>query len=67
LLLGIAKRANIEPTLGNDPVNDVPCGWLFDAATELETFLYPDMRSETPAGLASRLRRSLKRLSQPQT
>jgi hypothetical protein len=64
LLLYIAKDANIDPTLGNDPINDVPCGWLFEAATELEAFLDPAMRSDSAAGRASRLRRSLKRLGQ---
>jgi hypothetical protein len=66
LLLDIAKKADVEPTLGNDPINDVPCGWLFEAATELEAFLYRNTRSGGAAGRASRLRRSLKRLGQPQ-
>ena len=62
MLLTIAKQAGVEPTLGNDPIKGVPCGWLFDAATELERFLYKDMRTITPAARGKRLETSLKRL-----
>jgi hypothetical protein len=64
LLLDIAKKAAVEPTFGNDSINDMPCGWLFTAASELEAFLYPDMRSPTPAACGKRLSRSLNRLGQ---
>lgn len=64
LLLDIAKKADVEPTLGNDPINDVPCGWMYRAASELEAFLYPHMRSPTPAACGKRLSRSLNRLGQ---
>ena len=64
LLLDTAKKAAVEPTLGNDPIKDVPCGWLFRAASGLEAFLYPDMRSPTPVARGKRLSRSLNRLGQ---
>jgi hypothetical protein len=66
LLLEIAQRANIAPTLGNDPINDRPCGWLLQAAQELELFLDPSMRSPSVVACGKRLARGLKRLGHAQ-
>jgi hypothetical protein len=64
LLLDIAKKAKLEPTLGNDDANGVPCGWLFRAARELEAFFHPHMRSPSATACGKRLSRSLARLGQ---
>ena len=63
LLLDVAERAHIEPTLGNDFISSSPCGWLFNAASALEQFLYPDMRSKSVYACGKRLETSLKRLN----
>jgi hypothetical protein len=62
LLVSVAARAKIKPTLGNDPVTGRPLGWLFDAAVLFEQFLYEQMRSESVYACGKRLERSLKRL-----
>ena len=62
LLLEIAKLANIEPNLNKDRVSGERGGWLFEAAQELEYFLYPPMRSASAEACGKRLERSLKRL-----
>jgi hypothetical protein len=66
LLVGIAERAGVRPTLGNDSVHDTPCGWLFDAAQELEGFLFSWMLSPSGKACGRRLERSLKRIDQRQ-
>jgi hypothetical protein len=63
LLVEIAEAGGVAPTLGNDDVNDTPCGWLFDAAMALEPFLYPELRSPSVKACGQRLRRSLKRIA----
>jgi hypothetical protein len=39
LLLEIAGKASVAPTLRKDRKNGVRSGWLFDAAQALESFL----------------------------
>jgi hypothetical protein len=60
LLLRIAERGGVRPTFGNDDIRDTPCGWLFDAARELELFLFNRMRSPSVKACGKRLERSLK-------
>jgi len=60
LLLSIAEKASIKPTLykdreaGLEPLK----GWLLDAARELETFLPRQMRSPSDVARYKRLERS---------
>jgi len=62
LLLDLAERDHIEPTLGKDRKTKIRTGWLFDAAQSLETFLYPHMRSPSAEACGKRLERSRERL-----
>jgi hypothetical protein len=62
LLLEIAEKAGIEPSLNKDRVTEKRGGWLFDAAQALELFLDPYMRSPSPEACGKRLERSRKRL-----
>lgn len=66
LLRSIAERAKVRPTLGYDPESNIHCGWLLDAAQEMEAFLAPKMRSPKIRSCGRRLERSLKRLGQQQ-
>jgi hypothetical protein len=62
LLLDLAERNDIEPTLRKDRKTHIRAGWLFDAAQALETFLYPHMRSPSAEACGKRLERSRERL-----
>jgi hypothetical protein len=62
LLLQIAEKADLEPTLSKDRITGVRSGWLFEAAQALEAFLYPEMRSPSAEACGSRLDRSKRRL-----
>jgi hypothetical protein len=62
LLLRIAEKAGVEPTLRKDRITGVRSGWLFEAAQALESFLYPEMRSPNPEACGKRLERSRRRL-----
>jgi hypothetical protein len=62
LLLSIAEKGGVEPTLRKDRITGARGGWLFEAARALESFLYPQMRSPTPEACAKRLERSRTRL-----
>ncbi len=64
LLLGVAKRANVEPRMQKDRITGGRSGWLIDAAQALETFFYPQMRSQSLEACGKRIERSLKRLSE---
>ena len=63
LLLEIADKSDIEPSLRKDRVTGARSGWLFVAAQALETFLYPAMRSPSAEACGKRLERSRKRLA----
>ena len=65
LLLDIAKRDSVEPKMQKDRISGQRSGWLIDAAQALETFLYPQMRSQSLEACGKRLERSRKRLSEP--
>lgn len=60
LLLSIAEKAGINPTLYKDreAERELPAGWLLDAARELETFLPAEMRSPSDVARYKRLERS---------
>jgi hypothetical protein len=60
LLLGIAKKAGIRPTLYKHRAarRERLSGWLLDAARELETFLPAEMRSPSDVARYKRLERS---------
>jgi hypothetical protein len=62
LLLGIAKEADIKPTLQKDRKSGARTGWLVEAAMALEGFLDPHMRSPSAEACGKRLERSLARL-----
>jgi hypothetical protein len=62
LLLGLAKKAGIEPALRKDRITGLRSGWLFEAAQALEPFLWPEMRSPSPEACGTRLDRSKRRL-----
>jgi hypothetical protein len=62
LLLELADKAGVTPTLRKDRVTGVRSGWLLDAARTLETFLYPPMHSRTAEACGKRLERSRRRL-----
>jgi hypothetical protein len=62
LLLRIAEKAGVEPTLNKDRVDQARSGWLFDAAQAIEPFLDPRMRSPSLEACGKRLERSRKRL-----
>jgi hypothetical protein len=58
LLLEIARKAGVNPTVGKDRITRTRTGWLFKAAQALEPFLDPVMRSPTPEACGKRLERS---------
>jgi len=60
LLLSIAEKANIKPTLykKRETEHAPPAGWLLDAARELEMFLPAEMRSPSDVARYKRLERS---------
>jgi hypothetical protein len=62
LLLDVAEKCAIEPTLRKDRITRVRGGWLFEAAQALESFLWPEMRSPSAEACGKRLERSLRRL-----
>jgi hypothetical protein len=55
LLLEIARKAGVKPTLGKDRITRTRTGWLFKAAQALEPFLHPVMRSPSPEACGQRL------------
>jgi len=59
LLLHIAEKAGVEPTLRKDRDTGVRSGWLLDAARAFETFLDRLMRSPSDEACGKRLERSL--------
>jgi hypothetical protein len=63
LLLDIAKKVGVEPSLGKDRIRGTRTGWLFKAAQALEPFLDPFMRSPSPEACGKRLERSKRRLA----
>jgi hypothetical protein len=64
LLIEIAERAGIEPSVGRDRKTRQRTGWLFKAAQLLEPFLHRYMRSPSAEACAKRLERSKKHLGQ---
>jgi len=66
LLLDMAKKGGIEPTLRKDRISGARGGWLFEAAQALESFLFPHMRSQSPEACGKRLERSRRRLRERQ-
>src|SRR5262249_36952036 len=62
LLLEIADKAGVAPTLRKGRISGVRSGWLFEAAQALESFLWPEMRSPSPEACGKRLERSRRRL-----
>src|SRR5262249_38372719 len=62
LLLELADRAVVAPSLRKDRITGVRSGWLFEAAQALESFLWPNMRSPSPEACGKRLERSRRRL-----
>jgi hypothetical protein len=61
LLLQIAEKAGLEPTLRKDRITGARSGWLLGAAQAFETFLDPLMRSPSSEACGKRLERSLGR------
>jgi hypothetical protein len=64
LLLDLANKAGVQPTLRKDRNTGVRSGWLFEAAQALEPFLYREMRSPSAEACGTRLDRSMRRLRQ---
>jgi hypothetical protein len=64
LLLDLANKAGVQPTLRKDRNTGVRSGWLFEAAQALEAFLCREMRSPSAEACGTRLDRSMKRLRQ---
>jgi hypothetical protein len=62
LVLDLAKKGNINPTLRKDRVTGERSGWLLNAALALETFLDPHMRSQSIEACGKRLERSKRTL-----
>jgi hypothetical protein len=58
LLLDIAAKAGVDPTLGKDRNTSARTGWLFEAAQALEPFLLKFMRSPSAEACGKRLERS---------
>jgi len=58
MLLDIAEKADVRPTLYARGSGGRPRGWLLDAAGQLETFLPKEMRSPSEEARYKRLRRS---------
>jgi hypothetical protein len=67
LLLEIARKAGVNPTVGKDRITAARTGWLFRAAQALEPFLDPVMRSPTPEACGKRLERSRTALKRQKT
>lgn len=67
LLLEIARKAGVKPTVGKDRITGTRTGWLFKAAQALEPFLDPVMRSPTPEACGKRLERSRTALKRQKT
>jgi len=65
VLVDIAKRHSISPTVVNSRETGEPAGRFFELAAAFEQILYPKMRSPTPAALAKRLSRALTKLAKP--
>jgi hypothetical protein len=63
LLLDIAAKAGVDPTLSKDRHTRARTGWLFEAAQALEPFLLKFMRSPSAEACGKRLERSKKRLA----
>ena len=63
LLLDIAAKAEVDPTLGKDRITSARTGWLFEAARALEPFLFKFMRSPSAEACGKRLERSRRRLN----
>jgi hypothetical protein len=63
MLLQIAHEAGVEPRLWKDRIEDDLRGWLFEAAQKLESFLAPEMISESGDACGKRLERSKERLN----
>lgn len=61
LLLQLAEKAGLEPTLRKDRKTRIRSGWLLDAALALETFLDRLMLSPSSEACGKRLERSLAR------
>jgi hypothetical protein len=64
LLLDLASKAGVQPTLRKDRKTRIRSGWLFEAAQALEPFLYREMRSPSAEACGTRLDRSMRRLRQ---
>lgn len=64
LLLVVADKAGIKPTFWKDSITNERSGWLFQAAQELESFFYPQMRSPDGEACGKRLETSKRRLGQ---
>ena len=62
LLLEVAVKAGVAPTLRKDRENQTRSGWLFEAAQALESLLDPWMRSPSAEACGKRLERSRRRL-----
>jgi hypothetical protein len=62
LLLDMANKSGIQPTLRKDRNSGVRSGWLIEAAQALESFLWPEMRSPSAEACFKRLERSRRRL-----
>jgi hypothetical protein len=62
LLLDLAQKAGVRPTSSKDRITGKRSGWLFDAATVLETFLDAEMRSPNDEARGQRVDRSRSRL-----
>jgi hypothetical protein len=58
VLLEIAAKAGVKPTLRKGRIDQVRSGWLFDAAQAFEPFLHQEMRSPSAEACAKRLERS---------
>jgi hypothetical protein len=63
VLIELAERGGVKPSIGRDRVTGERTGWLLEAAQALEFFLEPHMRSNSVEACASRLERSKRRLS----
>lgn len=63
LLLDIAAKTGVDPTLGKDRITSARTGWLFEAAQALEPFLFKFMRSPSAEACGKRLERSRRRLT----
>jgi hypothetical protein len=64
LLLEIAEKTGVEPSLKKDRISGTRAGWLLDASQALEAFLDPQMRSPSTEACGKRLERSKTRLKQ---